>query len=171
MSVDLAYEHPPELYPYGGTPPTDAWDIQIAPVAPLVAWLEMREAAGRPSTLHDVATIRAKAVVATALPRVPMAFDHHDPDHDPAVVIPHLHILVGMRDADGRPVDRALVERVASEAWIAHVDKVVDYAREHPPFEMRWTPDGIAGVDHSHVPAFSCSGFYCGGQPVIVAGP
>ncbi len=169
--MDLAYEHPPELYPHGGTPPTDAWDVQIAPPAPLVAWLEQRRAAGRPSSLHNVASIRAMTVVASALPRVPMALDRHDQHSNPVAAYPHVHALVRMRDVDGEPVDQALVERVASDAWIAHVDRLVDYASEHPRLGIIWTPDGIAGVDHSHVPPFACSGFYGGGQPVIVAGP
>lgn len=83
-----------------------------------------------------------------------------------------MHILVGMHDdADAEPVDHALVERVAAEAWIAQADRLVEYVEERPHLGIPWTRDGIAGVDHTDLPAFSCSGFFGGAQPVIVGHP
>lgn len=168
-TVDLAYERPPRLYPFGGTAPAEAWDIQIAPPPAFTVWQRQQVAAGHPATMFNLGAMRAKHVVAGALPTVPMEFDHHRIDGDPAAE--HLHIAVAMRDADGRPVDRAVVEQVATEAWIAHLDKLVAWAHSHPERGLHWTRHGITGVDQSGEPEFACPGFYEAGLPVIVAGP
>ena len=171
MSMDLSVERPPLLYRDADGPPSDAWDVQIAAPTPLAAWLDGHRDRPAASTLFGIGAQRAIATVAGHLRDVPIRWHHHGPHHRTWAAYPHIHVLVGARDIDGRPVARERVEQAATDAWVAHVDRLVDYTSQRPHLGIVWTPTGIAGVDHSGVPEFTCSGFYGDTQPVVVGTP
>ena len=154
--MDLAEERAPLLYLTPGRPPLDAWDLQIAAPAPLVAWLEARRRRGQQSGIYGVGVQGAIATIAAEFPRVPLSSEHHfDSTRYP---YSHVHVLLAAEDLDGRPVEREQLQQVADQAWIAHIDRMVDYARERPHLGLQWLPDGsIAGIDHTNVPTFTCS--------------
>lgn len=167
--MDLDQERSLLLYRDADGPPSNAWDVQV-PVPPAVAaWLLPRRTEGQPSGLYIVGAHRARVALGDALPAVPTrSHSHQSPD----VIYPHVHVLVGMCDGDGQPVQQERVERAAVDAWIAQADRIVEYTSERPHLGIRWTPDGsIVGVDHSRLAAFTCHGFYGGDQPVIVGHP
>lgn len=165
MTVDVNYDRPLRLYPVGGEPPTDAWDVQIPAPAAIVAWI----AAGRPSGLYGVGAQRAISSVTDAFPLVSSSWvGHHAPNH----AHPHVHVLLAARDVDGHLVDGEQVQRAADEAWLAHVDRMVGYAQERPHLGLVWRPDGtIVGVDDTGVPAFSCAVFAGLDQAAVVGRP
>ena len=157
-TVDLADERAPLLYLTPGRPPLDAWDLQIASPAPLVAWLEARRQRGQQSGIYGVGAQGAVATVESLFPRVALRHELHS--DDPQRPYPHVHVLLAAEDLDGRPLEREQLQQVADRAWIAHIDRMIDYARERPHLGLQWLPDGsIAGIDHVGVPAFSCTEF------------
>lgn len=169
--MDLYDQRPPLLYSEPDAPPADAWDLQIAAPPALVAWLQRHGPTSTGSAAYDIATQRAIASVAAALPTVPMRWHHHDLHTTPPASHPHLHVLVAAHDPDGRPVSRQRAQHVADEAWTAHLDRLVDYTSQRPHIGITWTTTGIAGIDHTDVPAFTCTEFYGGPQPAITGGP
>lgn len=167
--MDLDYERTPPLYREADGPPAHAWDVQVPVPAAVAAWLAPRRVEGRPVGLCIVGAFSARSALADALPTVPTDSHNHE---SLDVVYPHIHVLIGMRDSDGEPVERERVERAAADAWIAQADRIVEYTSERPHLGIRWTRHGtIVGVDHSTLPAFTCHGFYGADQPVIVGHP
>lgn len=167
--MDPAEERAPLLYVTPGRPPLDAWDLQIAAPAPLVAWLEARRRRGQQSGIYGVGSQGAIATIRAVLLDVALRPElHSDPLQYP---YPHVHVLLAAEDLDGRPLKREQLQQVADRAWIAHIDRMADYARERPHLGLQWLPDGsIAGIDHTSVPTFTCTEFdWLDREPIIPA--
>lgn len=164
--MDLTHDRAPVLYTTRGRPPADAWDLQIAAPPPLVAWLEERRRHGQQSGIYTVGAGAAITAVAAALPRV--AFRHESHVDPPQFPHPHVHVMLAAQDLDRQPLQRDQVQTAATEAWAAHVQRMIDYARERPHLELAWRADGtIDGIDHTGVPPFTCTEFDWLEQPPV----
>lgn len=165
-AVDLTEDRAPVLYAVPGRPPLDAWDVQIAAPPPLVAWLEVRRHRGLQSGIYIVGAGAAITTVAAAFPGTALSSEHHvDAAEYPH---PHVHVMLAAQDLDGRPLQRDQVQTAATEAWVAHVQRMIDYARERPHLELHWRADAtITGIDHTGVPPFTCREFDWLEQPPV----
>ncbi|HEY2223749.1 hypothetical protein [Actinomycetospora sp.] len=177
MTADL--QRPPSLFSVStDVPPDDAWHLQISPPAAFLAWLATRVPAGgsaspdpSAASVYDVASQRALATVMLALPQVPMDWQRHATVPWSTAPYPHVHVYIGASDSDGRPVSRETIEKVGKDAWLAHLDRLIEYTGRRPDLGIVWTRHGIDGIDDAWVETEEvCSELY-GPRTTVVACP